>query len=109
MGIRARQWYPHGFVSLLGMTVLGFGLMNAGCAHVKPFEPPQVREISDGPGLFTGRKGALILSRDIGAAPAKTMPDAAQGDELSVPHTTPDAPSTTPGASGKPKLKTPPL
>ncbi|ETX06281.1 hypothetical protein [Candidatus Entotheonella palauensis] len=100
MGIRSRQWYPNGLLSLLGMMLLGFGMMTSGCAHVKPFEPPRVDEIPEGPGLFTGSKGAFILSREIGGtAPAKPVPDEAQGVE----------PSATPDVPGNPRRKTPPL
>ena len=63
MVLRSHKWYLHGLSHLLGLTVLGIGLMVVGCGSVKPFEPPQAGEIPDGPGLFTGSKGALVLSR----------------------------------------------
>ena len=32
-----------------------------GCANVKPFHPVQNREDPDGPGLFSGKGGKIIL------------------------------------------------
>jgi hypothetical protein len=99
MVLRSHKWYLHGLPHLLGLTVLGIGLMVVGCGPVEPFEPPQAGEIPDGPGLFTGSKGAFVLSRDLGTNRAKTVPDNTQGIE-------PPAPSTTPPT---PSRKTPPL
>ena len=89
MAIRSHKWYLHGLSRLLGLTVLSIGLMVVGCGPVKPFEPPQVGEIPDGPGLFTGSKGALVLSRDLGTKRAKTIPDNTPGIEPSAPSTIP--------------------
>ncbi len=108
MVIRSRKSYRNGF-RLLGVTLLGCGLMAMGCAHVQPFEPPRVGEIPDGRGLFTGDKGALVLSRDIGANAVKTVPDDAQEVEPSAPHTTPFVPRAAPEEPGKPGRNTPPL
>jgi hypothetical protein len=66
--------------------------MVMGCGPVKPFEPPIAGEIPDGPGLFTGSQGALVLSRDLGADRGQTVPDAADGDKVE-PSTAPAAPS----------------
>ncbi len=47
----ARLW-------VMAMVVL---LVAGGCADVKPFHPVQNREDPDGPGLFSGRGGKIIL------------------------------------------------
>jgi hypothetical protein len=74
--------YRLGLLYLFAITMIGCGLMAMGCGPVKPFEPPQVGEIPDGPGLFTGSKGALVLSRDLGADRVQTVPDAASQKAL---------------------------
>jgi len=61
--------YRRVLLYLFGITMIGGGLMAMGCGSVKPFEPPRAGEIPDGPGLFTGSKGSLVLSRDLGADP----------------------------------------
>jgi hypothetical protein len=37
-------------------------LLLAACGEVKPFSPPVANEIPPGPGLFTGKKGELVLT-----------------------------------------------
>jgi hypothetical protein len=44
---------------LIALAVL---LLLAGCAGMRPFEPPQPDEIPPGPGLFTGKKGELVIT-----------------------------------------------
>jgi hypothetical protein len=82
MVMRFHNRYRHGLLYLFGISLFGFGLMAMGCGPVKPFEPPQVGEIPAGPGLFTGRKGALVLSRDLGADRVQTVPDASSRKAL---------------------------
>ena len=89
MVFRSHKWYLPGLSHLLGLTALGIGLLLVGCGSVKPFEPPQAGDIPDGPGLFTGSKGALVLSRDLGTKREKAVPDHTQGIEPSAPSTTP--------------------
>ena len=47
--------------SWLGVVLLGLCFGLAGCAQYEPFEPAQSGEIPEGPGLFTGEKGEVIL------------------------------------------------
>ena len=65
----------YGGLRLLGVALLGMALMTVGCAQVKPFDPPRVGEIPEGPGLFTGSQGALVLSREWGGDVAKAASD----------------------------------
>lgn len=110
MAIRSGRLFRMDVLHLLGVLLLGGGLMAVGCAHVQPFEPPQVGEIPDGPGLFTGDKGALVLSRDIGADSVNIVPNEAQKAEPSAPSTSPSVPQVlSPEEPGKPGRKTPPL
>jgi hypothetical protein len=97
MVMRFRKWYRHGLLYLFGIPMLGFGLMAMGCGPVKPFEPPRVGEIPDGPGLFTGHRGALVLSRDLGADREQTVPNATHEGKTES-NTAPGAPSITPAA-----------
>ncbi|MEM7221778.1 MAG: hypothetical protein AAF495_02285 [Pseudomonadota bacterium] len=43
------------------LWILLAALALAGCAEVKPFHPVQNREDPDGPGLFSGKGGKIIL------------------------------------------------
>jgi hypothetical protein len=47
--------------ALVALTV-ALGLVLAACGEVKPFTPPATDEIPPGPGLFTGKKGELVLT-----------------------------------------------
>lgn len=86
---------------LLCGVLLGTAMM--GCTALDPFQPPLRGEIPDGPGLFTGRQGAWIISRDIGAEQTQSEPNDTQAVKPSLP---PAAPSAPPVA---PKRQTPPM
>ncbi len=45
-------------------VLLGLWLAVMGCGHYEPFEPPQIQEIPEGRGLFTGAAGEVILFSD---------------------------------------------
>jgi len=109
MVMRSRRRYRRGLLHLLSITLFGFGLMAIGCGPVKPFEPPQAGEIPNGPGLLTGSQGALVLSRDLGAKRAKTVPNDTQGGKTAAPGSVPSAPSQAPAAPDASSRKTPPL
>lgn len=100
---------------LLGGVLLGFTVM--GCVAQNAFQPPRRDEIPDGPGLFTGSKGAWVISRNFGPRQAQTeaagtqvveppAPRAKPSESPSVPTSVPEA---TPSAPATPKHKAPPL
>jgi hypothetical protein len=113
MMIRAHTW--HGCIPLLGGMLLGLAMM--GCVTQDPFRPPVRDEIPDGPGLFTGRRGAWVISRQVGAQPAQPGADDPQATKPSVPQATPSVspsvtpslPGVTPSVPATPRPKAPPM
>ena len=49
--------------TILWTLLLAACVTLAACADMKPFEPPKPREIPEGPGLFSGDDGELIILR----------------------------------------------
>ncbi len=113
MMTRSHKW--HGCIPLLGGVLLGLAMI--GCVTQDPFQPPVRDEIPDGPGLFTGSKGAWVISRHIGAQPAQTEAAATRAAKPSVPQATapassfvpPSIPGVTPNAPATPRPKAPPM
>jgi len=109
---RAHKWY--GCIPLLVGMLLGLALV--GCVTQDPFRPPVRDEIPDGPGLFTGSRGAWVISRHLGAQPVQPGADDPQATP-SVPQTTPSVspsvppslPGVTPTVPAAPRPKAPPM
>ncbi len=95
-------------LALLGITLLGVALLFMSCTNGKPFEPARVGEIPDRPGLFTGDKGAFVLTRDISADSVQSGTDSAQQVEPTAPSAAPSKSRNTSEDPGDPGRKTPP-
>lgn len=108
MMICSHKW---SLVRLL-LSGIPLGLAMIGCVASDPFQPPLRDEIPDGPGLFTGSKGAWVISREFGARPAPIEVDEPRV-EPSVPQAQPSESSSltpvAPSIPAIPKPKTPPL
>ncbi len=95
MMTRSYKWCLR--IPLLGGVVLGLAMI--GCVTQDPFQPPIRGEIPDGPGLFTGSKGAWVISRNIGTRQVQTGGDESQVVKPSVPQATPSVSPSVPKAS----------
>ncbi len=107
---RSHKRYPG--IPLLGGMLLGLAMI--GCVVSDPFQPPMRDEIPEGPGLFTGSKGAWVISHEFGTRTAPTEATGNPSVEPSVPQAQPSASpavpaEVTPRAPAIPKRKAPPL
>jgi hypothetical protein len=59
---RRRRSYGERSVTLV-VLLLAFCVALTACTDMEPFEPPKPREIPEGPGLFSGKDGEIIIYR----------------------------------------------
>ena len=87
-GIRSQKvWWVAVFLAVV--------LVMAGCADIKPYQPPNHREEGPEGGVFTGPKGEWVIYRSDEPAPddeKKKSPDeATDGQEKKKPDAAPDS------------------
>ena len=46
----------------LSLSLLALAALLTGCEHIEPLPPREDGNLKSGPGLFTGEKGAFIIS-----------------------------------------------